>query len=52
MPVKIGDTNYTTFEDLWNESSLTPEEKAVIQLKVDLAGKLIEVREQFFSGAK
>jgi DNA-binding XRE family transcriptional regulator len=46
MPMKIGETNYTTFEDLWNDSILTPDEKANIQLKVELMGKLIEAREK------
>jgi DNA-binding XRE family transcriptional regulator len=46
MPMKIGETNYTTFEDLWNDSILTPAEKADIQLKVELMGKLIEAREK------
>jgi len=46
MPIKIGDTNYTTFEDLWDDSTLTPDEKASIQLKVELMGKLIEAREK------
>jgi len=45
MAIKIGDTTYTTFEDLWNDSILTPAEKADIQLKVYVMGKLIEARE-------
>jgi DNA-binding XRE family transcriptional regulator len=45
MAIKIGDTTYTTFEDLWNDSILTPAEKADIQLKVEVMGKLIEARE-------
>ena len=46
MLMKIGKTNYTTFEDLWNDSILTPAEKADIQLKVELMGELIEGEEQ------
>ncbi len=34
MSMKIGETNYTTFDDLWNDSILTPVEKADIQQKV------------------
>ncbi len=45
MAIKIGDTTYTTFEDFWNDSILTPAEKADIQLKVEVMGKLIEARE-------
>lgn len=36
----------TTFDDLWEQSSLTPEEKEEIKLKVELVGKIIEVREE------
>lgn len=46
MPVKIGDTNYTTYEDIWKDSILTPEEKASIQLKIKRVGKLIELIEK------
>ena len=41
-----GDT-LTTFDDLWNDPNLLTEaEKENIQLKIDLADKLIEAREQ------
>ncbi len=46
MPMKIGDTSYTTFDDLWNNSVLTPDEKANIQLKVELLGRIAEEREK------
>ena len=45
MTIK-GDT-FTTFDDLWNDPNLlTQAEKDEIQLKISLAGKLIEAREQ------
>jgi ribosome-binding protein aMBF1 (putative translation factor) len=44
MTIK-GDT-FTTFDDLWEASNLTQSEKDEIQLKIDLAGKLIEARAQ------
>ena len=40
-----GDT-FTTFDDLWETSNLSESEKAEIQLKIALVGKLIEAREQ------
>jgi hypothetical protein len=46
MPITIGDTNYTTFEDIWNDSILTPDEKTNIQQKVKRVGKLIELKEK------
>ncbi len=46
MPIKISGYKYTTFEDIWNETSLTPEEKDHIKIKVELIGKLIEEREK------
>lgn len=47
MTKKINGREFTTFEDVWNDSSiLTETERAEIQLKIDLAGKLIEAREQ------
>ena len=46
MPMKIGKTNYATFEDIWDESVLTSAEKAEIQLKVDLMAKLLDAREK------
>ena len=43
----INGTEYTTFDDLWNDPNLlTQAEKDEIQLKVDLLGKLIEAREK------
>ena len=39
MSMKIGETNYPTFDDLGNDSILTPAEKADSQLKVELMGK-------------
>ncbi len=46
MPIMIGDTNYTTLEDIWNDSILTPDEKTNIQQKVKRVGKLIELKEK------
>ena len=47
MSKKINGTEYTTFDDLWNDPNLlTDVEKEEIQLKIDLVGKLIEAREQ------
>ena len=47
MSKKINGTEYTTFDDLWNDPKLlTDIEKDEIQLKIDFAGKLIEAREQ------
>jgi len=37
---------FTTFDDLWEQSNLTPEEKEEILLKVELVGKIIEAREE------
>lgn len=43
---KIGDTEYTTFSDLWNDSDLLTEEaRNRISFEVSLIGKLIEARE-------
>ena len=44
--IKIGDTEYTTLKDLWDNTILTPAEKAEIILKVELMGKIIEAREK------
>jgi ribosome-binding protein aMBF1 (putative translation factor) len=46
MSITIKGEVFTTFDDLWEASNLTQAEKDEIQLKVDLAGKLIEAREQ------
>jgi len=43
---KIGNTEYTTFDDLWNNKEfLSDEERARIEFEVSLIGKLIEARE-------
>jgi len=43
---KIGDTQYTTFDDVWNDNEfISEEEKAKIEFEVSLIGKLIEARE-------
>lgn len=43
---KIGDTQYTTFDDIWNDNELiSEEERARIEFEVSLIGKLIEARE-------
>ena len=47
MSKKINGTEYTTFDDLWNDPQLLTEaERDEIQLKIDIVGKLIEAREQ------
>jgi DNA-binding XRE family transcriptional regulator len=47
MGKTINNAEYTTFDDLWDESvSLTQAEKDEIQLKIDIVGKLIEAREK------
>jgi len=47
MSKKINGTEYTTFNDLWNDPKLLTEiEKEEIQLKIALVGKLIEAREE------
>jgi len=43
---KIGDTQYTTFDDVWNDNEfISEEERARIEFEVSLIGKLIEARE-------
>jgi transcriptional regulator with XRE-family HTH domain len=43
---KIGRTEYTTFNDLWNDKDfLNDEDKARIEFEATLIGKLIEVRD-------
>ena len=43
---KIGSSEYTTFDDLWNDKEfISEEEKARIEFEVSLIGKLIEARE-------
>ena len=47
MSKKINGTEYTTFDDLWNDPKLLTEaERDEIQLKIDIVGKLVEAREQ------
>jgi ribosome-binding protein aMBF1 (putative translation factor) len=45
MSMNINGDSFTTFDDLWSASKLTDAEKGEIQLKIELAGKLIEARE-------
>ena len=43
---KIGTTEYTTFNDIWNDPNLLDEdEKASIAFEVALIGRLVEARE-------
>lgn len=43
---RIGNTEYTTFDDLWdNKEFVSEEEKARIEFEVSFIGKLIEARE-------
>jgi DNA-binding XRE family transcriptional regulator len=43
---KIGNTEYTTFDDIWNDTEfVSQEERARIEFEVSLIGKLIEARE-------
>jgi DNA-binding XRE family transcriptional regulator len=43
---KIGNTEYTTFDDLWSDKELiSEEERSRINFEVSLIGKLIEARE-------
>ena len=46
MSITLKSGTYTTFDDLWSASNLTQTEKDEIQLKIALAGKLIEAREK------
>ena len=47
MSRQINKTEYTTFDDLWDDPELLTEiEKEEIQFKINLIGKLIEAREQ------
>ena len=44
--IKINKTEYSTFDDLWNDKSLlTSSEKSEIDFIVELIGKFIEARE-------
>jgi predicted XRE-type DNA-binding protein len=42
----MSEMKLTTFDDLWEQSRLTPEEKEEITLKVELVGKIIEARKE------
>ena len=46
MPKVINGHTFETFEDTWNDPNfLTPEEKALIDLKTEIFGALLEARE-------
>lgn len=46
MSIKIGSTNFTEFDDLYNDPNVTPPaERAKIDFEVALIGKLIAARE-------
>lgn len=46
MSLKIGSTDFTEFDDLYNDPAITPNaERAKIDFEVSLIGKLIEARE-------
>ncbi|MFV0518483.1 MAG: helix-turn-helix domain-containing protein [Aminipila sp.] len=46
MSIRIGNTDYTEFDDLYNDPNVTPPaERAKIDFEVALIGKLIEARE-------
>ena len=43
---KIGKTEYTTFDDVWNDPALLDDdERASIEFEVSLIGRLIDARE-------
>jgi len=47
MPARTKKNEIRTFEDLWNDPNfLSPEEKAIIDLRVQLLGALVEAREK------
>jgi len=47
MPVNINGHTFKTFDDTWNDPNyLTPERKAIIELKVEIFGALLEARER------
>lgn len=47
MSIKIGNTEFTEFDDLYNNPDVTPPaERAKIEFEVALIGKLIEARER------
>lgn len=46
MSIRIGGTEYTEFDDLYNDASVTPPaERAKIDFEVALIGKVIAARE-------
>lgn len=46
MSIRIGNTDFTEFDDLYNDPSITPPaERAKIDFEVALIGKLIAARE-------
>ena len=47
MAIKIKGTEYTTFDDIFNdENLLAPVEKDAINFEIELIGKFIEAREK------
>jgi len=47
MPKVVNGHTFETFDDTWNDPNfLTPEEKALIDLKVEIFGALLEAREK------
>ena len=47
MPANRRENNHRSFDDLWNSPDfLSAEEKALIELRVQLFGALVEAREQ------
>lgn len=47
MSIKIGNSEFTEFDDLYNDPDITPPaERAKIEFEVALIGKLIEARER------
>ncbi|MCL2322820.1 MAG: helix-turn-helix transcriptional regulator [Oscillospiraceae bacterium] len=47
MPNELNKVDFDDFDNIWNDPSLlTPEEKEEIEFNIELAGKLIEAREQ------
>lgn len=46
MSIKLGKTEFTEFDDLFNDPQITsPADRAEIEFEVELIGKLIELRE-------
>ena len=47
MSVNINGHTFRTFEDTWNDPNyLTPERKAIIDLKVEIFGAFVEARKK------